>query len=204
MQWPRELAGVRTNVSFSAVNNLNKPQTGVKVSLSDQHDFARAKHRATNSLPMKILFLPFVGKSLPITIYLFVFIRLQHAPYESVRSRALHNKLRVSSVKWKVRSNAASSNNDSQPSIRELRQRCVEKGLPDHGLRNTLIVALQQHASTNNDATETATMADVPSTSVETPTVPPRERQKVPYWTTPSWLKYSLSSRGVFKNPRTR
>ena len=61
--------------------------------------------------------------------------------------------------------NAASSNNDSQPSIRDLRQRCVEKGLPEHGRRNTLIARLQQHASTNNDATETATTADVPSTS---------------------------------------
>ena len=71
--------------------------------------------------------------------------------------------------------NAASSNNDSQPSIRDLRQRCVEKGLPDHGRRNTLIARLQQHASTNNDATETATMADVPSTSVETTTATPRE-----------------------------
>ena len=36
VQWPRELAGVRTKVSFSAVNNSNKPQTGVKVTLSDQ------------------------------------------------------------------------------------------------------------------------------------------------------------------------
>ena len=63
MQWPRELAGVRTKVNFSAVNNSNKPQTGIKVSLSDQHDSARAKHKAMNSLPMKILFLPFAEKS---------------------------------------------------------------------------------------------------------------------------------------------
>ena len=73
MQWPRELAGFRTKVCFSAVNNSNKPQTGMKVSLFDQHDTARAKHKAMNSLPMKILFLPFAGKStnynLPIRLY---------------------------------------------------------------------------------------------------------------------------------------
>ena len=81
MQWPRELAGVLTKVSFSAVNNSNKPQTGIKVSLSDQHDSARAKHKATNSLPMKILFLPFAGKSTNYNTPIFVFIRLQHAPF---------------------------------------------------------------------------------------------------------------------------
>ena len=73
VQWPHELAGVRTKVSFSAVNNSNKLQTGIKVSLYDQHDSARAKHKAMNSLPMKILFLPFAGKStncnLPIRLY---------------------------------------------------------------------------------------------------------------------------------------
>ena len=73
MQRPCELVGVWTKVSFSAVNNSNKPQTGIKVSLSDQHDSARAKHKAMNSLPMKILFLPFAGKSTnynsPIRLY---------------------------------------------------------------------------------------------------------------------------------------
>ena len=45
----------------------------MKVSLFDQHDTARAKNKAMNSLPMKILFLPFAGKStnynLPIRLY---------------------------------------------------------------------------------------------------------------------------------------
>ena len=35
-------------------------------------------------------------------MHLFVFIRLQHASYGSLWSRDLHNKLRVSSVKWKI------------------------------------------------------------------------------------------------------
>ncbi|CAB4007392.1 gag [Paramuricea clavata] len=55
----------------------------------------------------------------------------------------------------------------------------IDKGLSDHGRRNTLVARLQQHASTsssNNTATEAATIVDIANNSEQTPLV---ERRSV-------------------------
>ena len=88
-------------VSFSAVNNSNKPQTGIMFSLSDQHVSALAKHKAMNSLPMKILFFPFVGIStnynLPIRLY-----KNSTRTIWIIAIKCLTQQARASSVKWKI------------------------------------------------------------------------------------------------------
>ncbi|CAB4032393.1 gag [Paramuricea clavata] len=69
--------------------------------------------------------------------------------------------------------------NANQPSVNDLRQQCLEKCLSDHGRRNTLVARLQQHASTsstNNTATEAATIVDIANNSEQTPLV---ERRSV-------------------------
>jgi hypothetical protein len=64
------------------------------------------------------------------------------------------------------RQNAAtrqSAGNVNQPSANDLRQQCLDKGLSDHGRRNTLVTRLQQHASTtssNSKATEAETRVE--------------------------------------------
>ena len=45
----------------------------------------------------------------------------------------------------------------NQPSVEQLRQQCLDRGLSDHGRRNTLIARLQQHATINDNATEAST-----------------------------------------------
>jgi hypothetical protein len=74
------------------------------------------------------------------------------------------------------RQNAATqqrAGNVNQPSVNDLRQQCLDKGLSDHCLRNTLVARLQQHASTsssNSNATElTEVEARVEQTALETP-----------------------------------
>ncbi|CAB4003736.1 Hypothetical predicted protein [Paramuricea clavata] len=70
--------------------------------------------------------------------------------------------------------------NANQPSVNDLRQQCLDKGLSDHGRRNTLVARLQQHASTsssNSTATEAATIVDIANNNEQTPLV---ERRSVP------------------------
>ncbi|CAB4024859.1 Hypothetical predicted protein [Paramuricea clavata] len=74
------------------------------------------------------------------------------------------------------RQNAATqqrAGNVNQPSVNDLRQQCLDKGLSDHGRRNTLVARLQQHASTsssNSNATEVETRVE--QTALETTSVP--------------------------------
>ena len=46
--------------------------------------------------------------------------------------------------------------NANQPSVNDLRQQCLDKGLSDHGRRNTLVARLQQHASTSSNCMTSA------------------------------------------------
>ena len=54
----------------------------------------------------------------------------------------------------------ATANYGNEPSIQQLRQQCLDKGLPDHGRRNLLIARLQQHATITNNVLRPAESHD--------------------------------------------
>ena len=87
--------------------------------------------------------------------------------------------------------------NVNQPSEKDLRQQCLDKGLSDHGRRNTLVARLQQHASTSSskgNATEAVTRVE--QTALETTSVPRENPSESALPNDAQLAQINLSSRG--------